>query len=444
MSAALANLRVALYARFSTANQRDASIEDQLRRCAEYVQRLGGQVHDEMVFSDAAISGSSLARPAFERMMALVKRGTINVVVTEDVSRISRDFADSASVLRELEWAGCRLIGIADGIDTAMGGSKLLFGIKSAMNAAYIDDLRYKTHRTLEGLCKKGYSTGGLPFGYRTESVTDVDGDEIGRRIVIDDDAAAIVRRLFELYVSGYSYDAIAKLFNAERVPYARLGKKFRRQGWVASSVRAILHNKAYIGEWSWNKRQWRKLPGTNIRRPRPRKAEEVIEKSYPERRIVPPELWESARSRASAVAAKYRRSGGALVAPGNRTQYPLSGLLVCGQCGAAMVISAGTSAAYYICGDAKKRGTCANRAMLREDGARHAIFARVGDELFTPAGVKFLRKKIVERQRARAQRAEADLKERVERHERTEDRIHGLIKLALPTDLWAHGARAV
>ena len=137
MSAALANLCVGLYARFSTTHQRDASIEDQLRRCAAYVRSLGGQVNDEMIFSDAAISGSSLARPAFERMMSLIKRGVINVVVTEDVSRISRDFADSASVLRELEWAGCRLIGIADGIDTAAGGSKLLFGIKSTDLVTY-------------------------------------------------------------------------------------------------------------------------------------------------------------------------------------------------------------------------------------------------------------------------------------------------------------------
>jgi DNA invertase Pin-like site-specific DNA recombinase len=435
MNGALANQCVALYARFSSANQRDASIEDQLRRCAAHVGALGGRVDDEMIFSDAAISGSSLARPAFERMMTFVKKGVIKVVVTEDMSRISRDFADSASVLRELEWAGCRLIGVADGIDTAMGGAKLLFGIKSAMNEAYIDDLRFKTRRGLEGRCRAGFSTGGLPFGYRTESAIAADGREIGRQIVVDAIASAIVRRVFGLYCAGYSYDAIAKLLNAEKVPYARLGKKFRRQGWVASSVRAILHNRAYIGEWTWNRREWRKLPGTNVRRPRARKAEDVITQTYPERRIIDPETWDRVRKRASAVSAKYKGKGGALVAPGNRTQYLLGGLLVCGTCGAAMVITRGTSAAYFVCGDHKKRGTCTNSTLLRDDVAQTAIIDAIRKPLFTPTGVTFLRKKIAERLRTRAQRAEADATERLERLRRTEERIHGLVKFIADGD---------
>mgnify|MGYP000163780519 CR=1 FL=1 len=136
-------------------------------------------------------------------------------------------------------------------------------------------------------------------------------------RVVIDAEAAAIVRRVFDLYVAGQSYDAIAHLFNAERVPYARLGKKFRRQGWVGSSVRAILQNRAYIGEWTWNKREWRKVPGTNKRRPRLRRPEEVIVQTFPERRIVATEIWDLVRRRASAVTAKYKGKGGAAMAPG-------------------------------------------------------------------------------------------------------------------------------
>ncbi len=107
MTGALTNQRVLIHARYSSANQRDASIEDQLRRYAAHVRSLGGHVNDEMVFSDAAISGSSLARPAFERAMELVKTRKVDVFVTEDVSRISRDFADSAAVLHQLEYHYC-------------------------------------------------------------------------------------------------------------------------------------------------------------------------------------------------------------------------------------------------------------------------------------------------------------------------------------------------
>jgi broad specificity phosphatase PhoE len=99
------------------------------------------------------------------------------------------------------------------------------------------------------------------------------------------------------------------------------------------------------MGEWSYNKREWRKDPDINARRPHRRAAADVIVKSYPERRIVSAEVWESVRARASAVAARYRGEQGKVVAPGNKTTYLFSGLLFCGRCGASMTITAGTSA---------------------------------------------------------------------------------------------------
>ena len=92
----LAGLPVAIYARFSTSNQREASIEDQVRRCRQYVERAGGRVCDEFIFPDMAISGASLARPGFERMMEFAERTPrpFVAIVTEDLSRISRDLHD--------------------------------------------------------------------------------------------------------------------------------------------------------------------------------------------------------------------------------------------------------------------------------------------------------------------------------------------------------------
>lgn len=164
------------------------------------------------------------------------------------------------------------------------------------------------------------------------------------------------------------------------------------------------------------------------IRRPRLRDLSEVIARQYPERRIVAPEVWDKVCERAAPVCARYKgkRTG---TARGNRTHYPLSGLLFCGVCGAAMIIASGTSASYYSCGDARKRGTCSNRTMLREDVARANIFRGVRDALFTPEAVAFLRKRIAERLREVVRSGDSELNERVERHRRTEDRIHGLVK---------------
>src|SRR5262245_49774586 len=92
--------RIAIYARYSSVLQRESSIEDQVRRCTDFVRRAGGAVQPELIFADMAVSGSSLARPGFERLMQKLDEVPpgIDVIVTEDVSRISRDFADAASI----------------------------------------------------------------------------------------------------------------------------------------------------------------------------------------------------------------------------------------------------------------------------------------------------------------------------------------------------------
>jgi DNA invertase Pin-like site-specific DNA recombinase len=100
----LTGLRVAIYARYSSDNQREASIDDQVRRCRVHVEACGGTVTPELIFADHAVSGASLQRPAFEKMMALAtaKQRGLDAIVTEDLSRITRDFADAAQV--SLTW----------------------------------------------------------------------------------------------------------------------------------------------------------------------------------------------------------------------------------------------------------------------------------------------------------------------------------------------------
>src|SRR5436190_2171264 len=93
----LTGQRVAVYARFSSDQQRDSSIDDQVRRCREHVEREGGAIDPALVFADYAVSGASLARPGFEAMMSAVAGRQVDVIVTEDVSRITRDFADGAA-----------------------------------------------------------------------------------------------------------------------------------------------------------------------------------------------------------------------------------------------------------------------------------------------------------------------------------------------------------
>jgi DNA invertase Pin-like site-specific DNA recombinase len=395
----LVGLPIAIYARYSTSNQREASIEDQVRRCREYVVRGGGNVRDEHLFLDMAISGASLVRPGFEAMMDLASKRPppFAAIVTEDLSRISRDFADSASVFRRLKYLDVPLIGVDDGIDTSAANGKMAYALKAIVSEVQLDDIRAKTRRGLEGRAHAGYSTGGLPYGYGSVPAADGYGKIIGHRIEVDAEQAAVVRRVFNMYEEGRSLSVIAKALNDDKVPPPRVKTRHRRHGWIASTIRAFLRNSAYTGAWSFGKRQWRKVPGTNIRRPRPRPESDVIRTEHPDRRIVDQQTWDEVQARIRRVSDFYTKGkAGAPRASGRRTTHALSGLLKCGNCGASMSISGGTSAKYYGCNDARKRGTCGNRLSLREDVARARIFAAIRDRFGSPEGVRYLRQQLV------------------------------------------------
>ncbi|MBI3202035.1 MAG: recombinase family protein [Myxococcales bacterium] len=435
MTTSLAGKRVAVYARYSSTLQSETSIEDQVTRCAAFVDAAGGVVSDDLIFTDIAISAASLQRPGFARMMAAVEEHRVDAIVTEDLSRISRDIADSAALFKKLQYLSVPLIGVADGIHTGEKSAKLTFWAKSFVADLYLDDLRDKTLRGLKARAQNGYSTGGLPFGYRSMPDVGADGRVRGHIIEVDAEAAAIVRRVFALYVSGLSYAGIAKMFNAEGVPYARLRTKHRRKGWVAGSTRAIIHNSSYIGDWAYGRRQWVKLPGTNVRRPRRRPEAEVIRRHFPERRIIEPEVWNAAQQRAAAVHARYTNKRAARSAPGVKTPYPFSGLLLCGSCGAPMVVSGGSSANYYNCGDHKKRGTCPNRLSVREDLVRRRMFAAIRERVATPAAIEYLRRRVAERLGALVREAGREIEERRARLARTEARIGGLVQFIADGD---------
>src|SRR5579884_1589889 len=149
----LSGLTIAIYARFSSEGQREASIPDQVRRCRKYVEERGGIVREDLIFTDRAVSGASMERPQFTVLTALATSTPpkVDVIVTEDLSRIGRDQANLHLFRRAIEYSGVRLIALADGIDTASAQAELAFTIKTAVASLYLKDLRDKTLRGLEG-----------------------------------------------------------------------------------------------------------------------------------------------------------------------------------------------------------------------------------------------------------------------------------------------------
>src|SRR5580704_15340337 len=239
---------IAIYARFSSALQNERSIEDQVRRCRDFIAIHGGQPEKAILFHDYAISGSSLDRRGLEAMMAAVEAGQIGVIVAEDLSRISRDIADSATIFKKLQFFEVPLLGVADGIDTSAKGAKLAYTVKSLVADMYLEDLRDKTLRGLEGRALAGFATGNVPYGFHTVPVTDRFGKTIGNRIEIHEVESRILIRIFVEFVEGRSPAAIAADLNRDGVPSPRVGQRHKNFGWGGSTIRVMLRNERYIG----------------------------------------------------------------------------------------------------------------------------------------------------------------------------------------------------
>jgi site-specific DNA recombinase len=158
--------RYAIYARFSSDKQSDASIEDQVHRARERIASLGGNPQSALVFTDYALSGASMERPGVQALLKALGNGEVDVVVTESVDRISRRSADAMGFRDTLAYNRIALEcldGTRIGADDK--NSLLTYGLRSLMSQQYLADLADKTLRGLQGRARQGLATGTVPYG---------------------------------------------------------------------------------------------------------------------------------------------------------------------------------------------------------------------------------------------------------------------------------------
>lgn len=253
-------LRCATYARYSSDRQREASILDQQRNMMRFAEARGWRINPDLMFSDEAISGAGLDRPGYQALLRATKASPrrIDAVLVDDTSRISRSLAESVRLREELNFRGIRFVAVSQGIDSNDDQSDVMMTVHGLVDSLYIKELGKKTHRGLEGLALTGFHTGGSCFGYQSEKV----GDKT--RLRVDEEEAAIVRRIFEMSASGFSLKKIAKQLNEEGVPPPRGTKKETRPSWVYTAIREMLRRELYCGRIVWNRRKFKKRPGTN------------------------------------------------------------------------------------------------------------------------------------------------------------------------------------
>jgi Resolvase, N terminal domain len=113
-------LRCATYARYSSSQQRDASIVDQQRNMMRYAETKGWRILTDFMFSDEAISGAGLDRPGFQQLLRAAKASprVIDVILVDDTSRISRSLADTVRLREDLNFTGIRFVAVSQGIDS--------------------------------------------------------------------------------------------------------------------------------------------------------------------------------------------------------------------------------------------------------------------------------------------------------------------------------------
>jgi DNA invertase Pin-like site-specific DNA recombinase len=179
-------------------------------------------------YSDQAISGGTAQRPGYQGLLAAGRRHEFDVIVAEDTSRLWRNMAEQAPRLAELSDLGIAVV--THDLDTRHESAELVGAVGGAMASAYRKEIGRRTRRGLEGLARAGKSAGGRSYGYISAARSP------SGKLEIDEEQAAVVRRIFELYADGNSPRGIASILNREGVPSpsSTWGREQRRKrGWV-------------------------------------------------------------------------------------------------------------------------------------------------------------------------------------------------------------------
>lgn len=260
----------ALYARFSSEQQRDASIEDQFRQCERVAEANACTVVCR--FEDRGISGGTAERPGYQMLLSAARSGFIQVIIVEDISRLWRNRAEFGVRSAELEDLGIHVITCV-GEDTRRDGWGLVMAIKGAIAEHARKEISFRTRRGLEGLALAGKSTGGRQaYGYGSEPEAD------------------IVRGIFERRAAGMGLGRIAAYLNADKIPAPRGGI------WRKSSVKAVLSNARYAGRVLWGRTIGKRSARDSAHRTLVVRSKPLVSRFDITQQLIPEALWQRAQ----------------------------------------------------------------------------------------------------------------------------------------------------
>lgn len=348
---------VAVYIRLSREDgdkEESDSVGNQRKLLTEYLHK-----KDELILYDVYIddgyTGTNFKRPDFQRMIADIEAGKVNCVIVKDLSRFGRDYIDTGRYLeRYFPDLGVRFISVTDGIDSMNQTYDMLLPIKNIFNEQYARDISKKVQAAVKAKQNAGEFIGSFAsYGYK-KSPADKN------KLIVDEYAATVVRRIFSLYIQGYGKQRIAKLLNSEGIlcpaEYKKaIGLNYRNPNkldsttyWSYSTINSILHREMYTGNM---------VQGTKHQHMRSRQQKVapdqwiIVENTHEP--IIDKETWEKTQI----LLTKRTRK------PDLATNKNIfAGFVKCGDCGRAMTKNirqhAGGSPAYILfCGTYKRHG---------------------------------------------------------------------------------------
>lgn len=343
-----------IYARYSSDSQNEQSIEGQLRVCEEYAKR--NDIIILNTYIDRAMTGRNDNRPDFQRMLKDNSRKEWNFIIVYKFDRFARNRYETAIHKKELKDNGVKVLSAMENIpDTpeAIIFESMLEGYAEYYSA----ELAQKVKRGMFETRRKGlYQGGGLLYGYKID----------GRKIVIDENNAAVVRFMYEQYANGIFVKDIIRTLTEKNIFYK--GKPF-----VRNSVYNILRNEKYSGVYKHN--------------------DEIVDNMYPQ--IVPTNIFNQVRRKVAAN--KYGKKS-------VKADFLLRQKLICGNCGQPMCGESGTTKNgsriyYYKCYGRKKRLNDCNKAMIRKEVIENLVTDTVVQKLSEPNLINIIVSKILQRQ---------------------------------------------
>lgn len=326
---------VGIYARLSVegTDRKNESIDNQLNLCREFVRK-----HSDMevfdCYSDLGRTGTNFQRDEFERLMADVRMRKVDCIVVKDLSRFGRNHLEMGKYLENIfPFLGVRFIAVNDNFDNMDGDPETLaVQLKNLVNELYAKDIGAKIRSSRVKQFERGSFAGNHPaYGY------DVVKEGNRRLLVVNDEAAAVVRELFERFLRGETYNEMVGWLYSEKIhrpsDYWKYGNVHQQDGeelhnWHKATLNQLLNNCAYIGYLICEQKDGERVTGRTSTKVLTGELKVRMDNHEP---IISEEKFQEVARRFEARSQKYS-SGTSKNIPLEEDIY--KDLVVCGLCG--------------------------------------------------------------------------------------------------------------